>query len=48
MRVVIQRVSEASVKINHLIKGKIDHGLLVFAGFEDNDSIEDIEWMAAK
>jgi len=48
MRVVIQRVSEASVEINHVVKGKINHGLLVFAGFEDNDTFEDIVWMAAK
>lgn len=48
MRAVIQRVSEASVKINNKIKGKIGEGLLVFAGFEEADDFEDIEWLAGK
>jgi len=48
MRVVIQRVSEASVKVEGNISGQIDQGLLVFVGIEDADSQEDIEWLSNK
>ena len=48
MRVVIQRVSEASVKVEGNITGEIGHGLLVFVGIEDADSQEDIEWLSNK
>ena len=48
MRVVIQRVREASVTVNRKIFGKIETGLLVLAGFEANDSAADIDWMAGK
>ena len=48
MRVVIQRVSEASVKVEGNITGQIDQGLLVFVGIEDADSQEDIEWLSNK
>jgi D-tyrosyl-tRNA(Tyr) deacylase len=48
MRVVIQRVSEASVEVEGNICGEITAGLLVLAGFEDQDTDEDLEWMASK
>jgi len=48
MRVVIQRVSEASVTVNKKITGKISIGLLILVGFEDDDNNEDIEWMCGK
>ena len=48
MRAVIQRVSEASVKVNDEIVGEIDKGLLILIGFEDSDTIEDIEWLCNK
>lgn len=48
MRVVIQRVSEASVTIDNNIRSSIGKGLLVLAGIEDTDSREDIEWLSAK
>ncbi|MCO4294742.1 D-aminoacyl-tRNA deacylase [Solitalea sp. MAHUQ-68] len=48
MRAVIQRVSEASVKINGRINGSIDTGLLVLLGIEDVDTQEDIQWLAPK
>jgi len=48
MRAVIQRVSEASVKINGQITGKISQGLLVLLGIEESDSFEDIEWLIGK
>ena len=48
MRVVIQRVRRASVTVNKKIAGEIKEGLLVFAGFEDADTTEDIEWLSSK
>ena len=48
MRVVIQRVSEASVTIDEVITGIIKQGLLVFIGVEDADNDEDIIWLSNK
>jgi len=48
MRVVIQRVSEASVKVNDSIRGAIKNGLLVLVGIEDADTEEDIAWLSNK
>ncbi|MDE2442315.1 MAG: D-tyrosyl-tRNA(Tyr) deacylase [Betaproteobacteria bacterium] len=48
MRVVIQRVSEASVTVDGVVTGKIGLGLLVLAGFEEADGDADLEWMAGK
>jgi D-tyrosyl-tRNA(Tyr) deacylase len=46
MRVVIQRVSEASVRVNDAIVGSINNGLMVLLGIEDADTKEDIEWLS--
>ena len=48
MRVVIQRVLEASVVVNEKVVGSIQNGLLVLLGIEDADTIEDINWLSAK
>lgn len=48
MRVTIQRVLEASVMVEQKILSAIGKGLLVLAGFEEADTNEDLEWMAAK
>ena len=48
MRVVIQRVKEASVAVDRKICGKIESGLLILAGFETDDSPADLDWMAGK
>lgn len=48
MRVTIQRTSEASVTISGNVKSSIGLGLLVLAGFEEADTVEDLEWTAAK
>ena len=48
MRVVIQRVKEASVTVDGEIAGKIGNGLLVLAGFEESDGDVDLDWMAGK
>jgi D-tyrosyl-tRNA(Tyr) deacylase len=48
MRVVIQRVSEASVMIEGKIKSSIGNGMLALLGIEDADAEEDIEWLCGK
>lgn len=48
MRVVIQRVSRANVKVDEKITGEINEGLLVLVGIEDADTDEDIQWLANK
>ena len=48
MRVVVQRVSSASVSIDDAVYSKIRHGLLLLLGIEENDTVEDIVWLAAK
>ncbi len=48
MRVVLQRVKHARVEVNGEITGKITAGLLLLAGFEDADTMEDLEWMSRK
>jgi D-tyrosyl-tRNA(Tyr) deacylase len=48
MRVVIQRVSEASVKVDGEIISAIKKGILILVGIEDTDSMEDIEWLTTK
>ncbi|AFL85788.1 D-tyrosyl-tRNA(Tyr) deacylase [Belliella baltica DSM 15883] len=48
MIIVIQRVSEATVEIDNIIKGKIKKGLLILLGIEDADNQEDIDWLTKK
>ena len=48
MRVVIQRVSNASVEVDQKTTGKIEKGLLVLLGIEDADEDEDIKWLCNK
>lgn len=48
MRVVIQRVTEASVTIDNGIRSSIGKGLLVLVGIEDTDTQEDADWLATK
>lgn len=48
MRAVIQRVSEAMVKVNGEITGSIQKGLLVLIGIEDADTKDDIQWLSGK
>ena len=48
MRVVLQRVSEASVTIKNTIFSKINLGYFVLLGVEDEDSQEDIDWLCSK
>ncbi len=48
MRAVIQRVSRASVTVDHKLVSSIGNGLLVLLGIEDADGKEDIEWLSKK
>ena len=48
MRAVLQRVSHASVTIEGKVKAKIQNGLLILLGIEDEDSEEDIKWLSSK
>lgn len=48
MRVVIQRVIRARVKVDDIIRGEIEKGLLILLGIEDADTMEDIEWLCGK
>jgi D-tyrosyl-tRNA(Tyr) deacylase len=48
MRVVIQRVTEASVTVDNNITGSIQQGLLVLVGIEDADTMEDVVWLSNK
>ncbi|MDD4489186.1 MAG: D-aminoacyl-tRNA deacylase [Paludibacter sp.] len=48
MRIVIQRVSRASVTIDRKINGEIGKGLLVLLGIEEADNQTDADWLAAK
>ena len=48
MRVVLQRVSEASVSIAGRVVGEIQDGLVLLVGFSDEDVEENLDWMADK
>ena len=48
MRVVVQKVKNASVKVNNQLIGEIKNGLVVLAGYESLDTSEDISWMIQK
>jgi D-aminoacyl-tRNA deacylase len=48
MRVVIQRVSNASVTVEGKVTGQIENGLLVLVGIEDADNDDDISWLSNK
>ena len=48
MRIIVQRVTEASVRIDGAVKGAIGIGLLILLGIEDSDTTEDIEWLSGK
>ncbi len=48
MRVVLQRVAEASVKVNQEIVGEISKGILILLGVEEADTEEDMQWLINK
>ena len=48
MRIIIQRVTQASVEISKVKTSEINKGLLLLVAFEDNDNQTDIDWMIKK
>ena len=48
MRIVIQRVWEAKVKVEEEVVGSMGQGLLVFLGIENEDDSSDLEWLINK
>lgn len=48
MRVIVQRVSSASVTIHGVVKSEIKHGFLILLGIEPEDNQEDIHWLCKK
>ena len=48
MRVVLQRVKQASVSVENTVVGEIQHGLMILLGIEEADTNEDIEWLVGK
>ncbi len=48
MRVVIQRVTEANVKIEGKVAGEIGKGMMILVGIEEADGAEDIAWLTKK
>lgn len=48
MKVVIQRVSEASVTIDNVVKSAINKGYMLLLGIEEADNLEDIDWLSKK
>ena len=48
MRVVLQRVSRASVSVDNRVIGSIGRGLVVLVGFKSGDGQEQVDWMAEK
>lgn len=48
MKVVIQRVKNASVSINNKLYNKINNGMLILVGFTDGDTSQDIDYIVRK
>lgn len=48
MRVLIQKVKKAHVIVDHETVGKIDQGLLIFLGIEQEDEFKDADWLIGK
>lgn len=48
MKVIIQRVSDALVRVDGNITGQIKNGILLLAGFEESDNNDDFEWISKK
>jgi len=48
MRVLLQRVARAEVKVHREVVGRIERGLLLFVGFTHADTADQLTWMAEK
>ena len=48
MKVLVQRVTSANVKVNNKVVGEINRGLLLFVGFTQSDTTKEIDYMVDK
>lgn len=48
MKVLVQRVTSANVKVNSKVVGEINRGLLLFVGFTQSDTTKEIDYMVDK
>jgi D-aminoacyl-tRNA deacylase len=48
VRLILQRVSSARVRVDDRIAGEIGHGLVLLVGFTHDDTVEQLTWMAEK
>ncbi|MGZ3900205.1 MAG: D-aminoacyl-tRNA deacylase [Bacteroidia bacterium] len=48
MRLIIQRVTRASVSISASVHSSIHHGFLVLVGIEEDDTLDDVKWLSSK
>lgn len=48
MRLLIQRVTEATLRIDNQVHSAIGKGMLVLVGIEHEDSVQDMDWLASK
>jgi len=48
MKIVIQRVSQASVTISQKVKDSISRGYMILLGVHENDTSEDVDWLVKK
>ena len=48
MRLVIQRVTRASVTIDNQLHSQVGQGLMVLVGVREGDTLDDVKWLAAK
>ena len=48
MKVVVQRVSSASVEVEGSIVGAIGNGMMVLVGIEESDTLDDLHWLSSK
>ena len=48
MRIVIQRVSQASVSVGGVVVGSVGQGFMVLVGVADGDTIDDVHWLVQK
>jgi D-tyrosyl-tRNA(Tyr) deacylase len=48
MKIVVQRVTEASVEVDGQATGEIGAGVVVLVGIEHRDTIDDVKWIATK
>ncbi len=48
MRVVLQRVTSASVRVGDSVVGEVEQGYCLLVGFTEGDTVEEVRWMADK